>query len=53
MALASQCRKGSLFLRNVGCEQFEQPHCVIRVIAGGAVLEVLQSHGTSWGPDRP
>lgn len=39
--------------RNLGCEQFEQPRCVVRVIAGGAVLAVLQSHGASWGPDRP
>lgn len=41
------------FCRSCGSEQFEQPHCVVDVIAGGAVLAVLQSHGTSWGPDRP
>lgn len=41
------------FCRNLDCEQFEQPHCVVHVVAGGTVLAVLQSHGTSWGPDRP
>lgn len=41
------------FYRNPDCGQFEQPHCVVGVVAGGTVLAVLQSHGTSWGPDRP
>lgn len=46
-------KMAACFCRNLDCEQFEQLHCVVGVVAGGTVLAVLQSHGTSWGPDRP